>query len=177
MLRHFLIGSIVLSGLVSVPATHVNAAMRTVVEDDKEICYRQSDGSWKCKDKKSAVLICNPDLVCTESGEPLPKGTTIKPGMLSIVPRSDRGNPKPSTIDDRQARNCRFVDKKRDPGCTITSPHPLAVQDPSVPDGKDERIFPGLPPAPKYSLVAQVTPDKCPSGVVLVDENGKLVCG
>lgn len=192
MLREILSVSFVLSGLVSMPAIAQN------------------------------VQVCTPDLICTETGTPMPKGTTIRgaiasniPPMVgkpesdcrdyavrndldlvieyqngiaycyfypkaknvSIVPRSDR-DPRLPKPEGQLARACTNIDKTKEPGCTITSPHPVAVQDPSTPDGKNEPVYPGLPPAPKFAIVAQVTPQSCPSGTVLVDpETGKPFCG
>ncbi len=199
MLRQILVGSIALSGFMIAG----NSAIA------------------------QGVKVCTPDLVCTDTGTPAPKGTVIrgeiakedilkpmvgkpesdcrehakrydlyvdveyqngiaycyfypKTKSVAISPRSDRGNPKPSTIDSRRAfldlelRPCRTNNPRKEGRCIIKTLAPVAVEAPTS-DGKSDRVYPGLPPAPK--LIAQVTPQSCPSGVVLVDENGKLVCG
>ena len=143
----------------------------------------------KTKAVKTAVQTCTIDASggynCTDSGTSLPPGTTINP-RVTIVPRSER-DPKLPTVDTRRAllldtelKPCRTNNPRKEGRCIIKTLAPVAVQDPSTSDGKNEPVYPGLPPAPRNTIVSQVAdevkpdPDKCP--VVLIDENNKPFC-
>lgn len=158
------------------------------------------------------MRVCTPDrdggYNCTDSGSSLPPGTTINP-RITIVPRSER-DPKLPTVDTRRAllldtelKPCRTNNPRKEGRCIIKTLAPVAVQDPSTSDGKNEPVYPGLPPAPRNTIASTFTPEPndpprgtggtstrlfqttpsptpstCPGGVVLIDpDTNKPVCG